>query len=669
MAEEASTPAASSFSSLPSSSSGAIVAGGVPSIIIQDSFVVEEPSLLPPVIPSSSSTAPVPKPRQEQPPSTEAVAEPPPPTKPRRWAEADSAPGEDDDASWPRMLEKSVPPSFPVAPTYEDDDDCYNYSDSKSRDSTASHPSTVGAPPVPKPRRSPLLSHEPPQPPIVLPRRTLPEAEVNKAPSPVVLLNPFDDESDDDRDKKQDPLNPFADESDVKDESADPLNPFNGDSVREDEHADPLNPFESESVREVEQPDAKVNATCDAIKTQREVREEQDDREPLSEDSVCQMLEQVIEEHQPNQPLDEGASDEDGLQDGWKKNQIVKTPTDVIELYNDEAVNEDKTVDFYSDQTLDLFNNRNGEEISPVEKAASTAGRLNESTPPVQEDRNVRRDRLGFFSTPRYTPETPLDQNVSVVRLDWMEASGEEDESQGFGGSEHSASGQSATTSAVSEAVSQAAAKTLDSAVPEEDEDESGEHPADLEGAKNRRLSYFLPRHEDVFTPPLASVPELADTPVVQSTETPITQPLTAGSAANSVKGDLSWDNYDLNPIPTPKAPPGPRRSMVPPDPVPVSSPFGEEEKSRRKRVSLAPCLKTLTFGTPGSDLTADSPVTEQWEEEEEGALAGKLNTTLSTSNVHQHQHRHTHRPPTSRTQQEKLKPKPCFYVLKFHPP
>jgi len=150
-------PATSFSSAVPFSS---VVLDQVPSIIIKDSFVVEEPSLSPPLV-----IEPSPKIRKA-PSSPAPVSDPPPPIKPRRKVEDEpiTAPGEDDNsASWSRMQVPSF--SFPVASTHDDH--------------------ALSAPPVPKPRRSPIQPES--LPPSALPRQSLPEP---------VPLNPFDDEDD-----------------------------------------------------------------------------------------------------------------------------------------------------------------------------------------------------------------------------------------------------------------------------------------------------------------------------------------------------------------------------------------------------------------------------------------------------------------------------------------
>lgn len=529
-------PATSFSSAVPSSS---VVLDQVPSIIIKDSFVVEEPSLSPPLV-----IEPSPKSRKAPAPPV-PVADPPPPIKPRRKVEDEpiTAPGEDDDsASWSRMQVPSL--SFPVASTHDDH--------------------ALSAPPVPKPRRSPIQPES--LPPSTLPRHSLPEP---------VPLNPFDDED------VREPvtLNPFDDEDDYEDE--------------------------------VSTEDAGLVTLMEASN--------EDEEAALNEASVCQMLEEAIEGHEMNVKPDEMVEDEE---DGGLVMQ-VRTPT-AVELFSEDAMSAENTIDIHLEQTIDLFDHQSGEEISPVEKA-TTSRQLNNSsatTPPVQSEQPTHSNR-GFFSTPRYTPETPMvTKNISVVRLDWMEHTDEEDgsSSQGFGGSVQTAS------TAESEAALQATTKTMDSALPDEEEEEE---PVDLEGARNRRLSSILPRPSAEFTPPqLLPVPELTDTPFV---------PTSATSSTSSAKADLSWDSeYDMNPLPgTPQANLAPgkgRRSMVPYDPVPILSPLGEEEKARRKRVSLAPSLKPMSWNdtldstqsSPGSLFSEDSDEAE----EKAAALAGNLHST-----------------------------------------
>jgi len=420
----------------------------------------------------------------------------------------------------------------------------------------------LSAPPVPKPRRSP----NPPEslPPSTLPRQSLPEP---------VTMNPFDDED------LREPvaLNPFDDEDDYEEEAS------------------------------TEDP---------GLVTLMEASNE-DEEAALSEASVCQLLEEAIEGHEMNVKPDDMMEDEE-VEGGLVMQ--VGTPG-AVELFSDDATSAENTIDIHLEQTIDLFDNSSGEEISPVERA-TTSRQLNNSsatTPPVQSDQPTHSNR-GFFSTPRYTPETPMvTKNISVVRLDWMEHTDEEDGSQGFGGSIQTAS------TAGSEAALQATTKTIDSALPDEEEEEE---PVDLEGARNRRLSSILPRPSTEFTPPqLLPVPELTDTPFI---------PTSATSSTSSAKVDLSWDSEFDIPLPgTPRANAGVgknRRSMVPYDPVPILSPLGEEEIARRKKISLAPILKPLSWNdtldstqsSPGSPFPEDSDEAE----EKAAALAGNLHST-----------------------------------------
>ena len=566
MPEEVPAVASSSSSSASTASSAEIV-GGVPSIIIQDSFIVEEPSLS--SVHQQPPSAPVPKPRRDPSPHLPTTDAPtadvvPPPTKPRRFvgeepeARPPPASGEDADDAWPRMSVKPVPPSFPVASDHNEE--------------------RLSALPVPKPRKSPLPPDSPPQqPPAALPRRNffVPEEQPVKAAAYFPSLNPFEDDDEEAADHHDEPA--AHSESPVSD---------TGNATYLTQNRPP-------SVR----------------------LEDVEEEEVLSEDSVCQMLEKAIEDHDAA-PIQLRAITPE-IED-HEEEEESKTPTSA-----------DKSMDLsiddngQSEKTLDLFNNASAMEISPVEKASGTVDKS--LTTPVQEVPGEIGRARGFFSTPRHVPETPMDHNVSVVKLDWMEASDDSD-SQGFGGS---VEGQSRSSNAGQAAASAAAVttKTLDSAIETAAADEEAfDSPLDLEAAKSRRISYFLPRHDDVFTPPSVVALPVTDSTPANALSTPAIPPSTG-------KRDLSWDNYDMELFPSPKLQPG-RRSMVPEDPAPVIdlSPLGNEEMVRRKRISLDPCLKGLTLGTPFSDATG-SPFTEdeEGEEEEEEKLAGKLLLAIKT--------------------------------------
>jgi hypothetical protein len=71
----------------------------------------------------------------------------------------------------------------------------------------------------------------------------------------------------------------------------------------------------------------------------------------------------------------------------------------------------------------------------------------------------------------------------------------------------------------------------------------------------------------------------------------------------------------------------GGRRSIVPFEPV------DEEAKARRKRISLAPCLKTMALESPSCDQSAGSPITEDDEDDDgAGEQAGKNSLPIKTS-------------------------------------
>jgi hypothetical protein len=128
-----------------------------------------------------------------------------------------------------------------------------------------------------------------------------------------------------------------------------------------------------------------------------------------------------------------------------------------------------------------------------------------------------------------------------------------------------------------------------------------------------------------MFTPPTLT-PHCVKPAAVQ---TPLSVQSTASN--RSQQADLSWDNYDMvirNQTPdagTGGA--GQRLSTV------QFEPDDEEAKARRKGISLAPCLKTLTLESPSCDQSAGSPITEDDEDDDgAGEQAGKNSLPIKTS-------------------------------------
>uniref|UniRef100_A0A0P6E8L7 Rab11 family-interacting protein n=1 Tax=Daphnia magna TaxID=35525 RepID=A0A0P6E8L7_9CRUS len=588
---------------LHSSSPPSLVAGGVPSIIIQDSFIVEKPSLSPSASPPSSklniSAVPVPKARSNKSHEVPVEMDPPaviPQARQRKdLPTVDEVPivevqpisaGEEAEAEFdtgqslsarPRMSSSPpLPSSFPVGVNDEP---------------------VARQPPVPKPRRSPVpplseVSNEPllssydysiMQQPVVLPRSIL---EIEDAPSQPPPIQ---------------------------------LNPFESDSSEEEEFSDLEEDNDRDDVLDVtynrnEQARAIVLSNVDEA-----------DELMLNEDSVCEMLEKVIEEH-----------------DRQPSVTAVEVPppkparsSNVVELYSTDSSddeNEGREGLMETEATLDFFNDKTIE-ISPVEKiqeegtktTLQTSGRV-EETPINSSPKEVRRDRLfSLFSTPNSETDTEQ-RSVGVVELDWSENS-KEDGSQGFGGSEQ-------LSSAMTGASNSDSAKTMDSAVSVTE----GEHPHGISPsnsspsesvveALNRPLAALLLPHDALFTPPTVTPLQLTPAAI----QTPCSVQSTASNRAR--QAELSWDNYDMamlsqNSSDDSAAVGGARRSIVPFEPV------DEEAKARRKRISLAPCLKSLTLESPSCDQTAGSPITED-DEDDDGAGEQAATTTSSANETH----------------------------------
>ena len=657
-----------SAAATPSNSSRLSAGGGVPSIIIQDSFIVHElPS------PTSSEAPPTVKPRsiELEKEETSPSVPPPlpssePPPKPRhRNKEMDppaptisnsgeeiavaaattTSAGADDGSLFlgpirplpvrpaPRMPDVTpLPPSsFPVTALLdgaEDDDDNFLRSLSSSdrtvqqlKQQQQQQPLRP-APPVPKPRTiSPIFIENSPVPPPVATRIRPPQTNVNPfEESDLVLLqdqvvssafNPFEDEEEE-KDDVPEPVivsvpvvsNPF--EEDEDDSSAG--NPF--------EESDLLNKEEEEEEKDNEE---EKKSSIDrfglerlAMSLENLTEEELDAEDDLNEESVCRWLEKAIEEH-----------DEGGLGAGLKLQPVSAIESavnlNVIKLLNgdeddpvEDAVCEKSTVDFFNDQTM---------EISPVLRTQALVDE--KATTPT---RSTRRDRLlSLFSTP--TSEADAEERsvapVGVVHLNWMEDDDEDDEtakesshSQGFVGSEH------LTTSASN------SAEVVASLPMEIDADDSLFPSPDLDAARRRRLSSILPPRvqEPEYTPPTGSVETLS-------------QP-TPGVPLTPKVPDLSWDNYDIHLITTPSS-----GAVLP------SLAEGEEETmmtshssltseaspaTRKKRISLAPSLRAMSWVEPPTRGGSSSPLTEDEDEfskSQEATMAGKNNNTFAPLN------------------------------------
>ena len=229
-------------------------------------------------------------------------------------------------------------------------------------------------------------------------------------------------------------------------------------------------------------------------------------------------------------------------------------PADPVEMYNDELNDSVATVDLFNDRTV---------EISPVERA--TVLTEGYGTPLTN---NLRRDRLlSLFSTPnseKNEKNKDHDRQPAPIQLDWMEPTSNCSSSQGFVGS-----GQLSSASTTDSGVLPAS-KLTDSAN-EESRDQF-----------------------DTTTPPIAT-------------------PSSRFSARSSAsKADLSWDSYDIRPIPTPES--SDSKAEVMESTRREDATAETTEPSTRKRISLAPCLKTLSldYPTTNSPDSLGSPIKEQ---------------------------------------------------------
>lgn len=596
MSQPEEAPAVSTLNNSSPASKGneseTLVTSGVPSIIIQDSFVIEKPSLSPSSSPSSrssSSTTPVPRARTSN--TKEALKDldddfPSVYTPSNRKEHEErvvvvAAPvtvskGEQAEGDLERkQLATRMPPFFPP-PSFP-----------------AGEPA-----PVPKPRRSPapgLYEEEP----------VLPPVSVQPVPPPRKFFDNF--------------LDNFIDTS--------PKNQFESVSGSESDQSD-------QSERHDVKPEVFERSNVLVLSSL-------DEESALDEDSVCDLLEKAIEEH--DEPKNSGPIPFSSTTIIVNQSVEFKPPSQVSELFNGceydksqqlesefmidsppvgekkentvralniitshgSATNSEDEAHEYSDgePTVDFFNDQTVP-ISPVEKFEMESGSvlLPIGTPketPVSKV--IRRERLfSLMSTPNSEPDpdqVSADQhiqNTPVIDLNWLDGSPESDRSShGFGGSDQ-------LSSATSQAES---AKTGDSAVFVSDI---------IDNSSRIDTTGTNPPDQPAETTPPANVSK---------------QTTPASGASN--KADMSWDMYDMRYVPTPptSAVAAERKSLAPE--VSAEGQFG------RKRISLAPCLKTLELGTPTGNVSdATSPLPDIDDDDDDEAFAdeqaGKQATILS---------------------------------------
>jgi hypothetical protein len=493
------------------SSPPSLVADGVPSIIIQDSFVVEQPSLSPSASPPSSKlnsrTVPVPKTRnvknQEVPVEVNlrarilllrqrhakarqrkdlATVDEIPTMKVNSQPAGEEANAEFDTgqslSARPRMSASPPhPSSFPVGVVMNDEH-------------------VARPPPVPKPRS--LF-------PFQLPRTTSLEM-LNEPSLPCSDEFPI---------IQQQPVVPPRNFIDVKYSPSQispiQLNPFVFVSV-DGQYSDSDvydQRFEDDDRRDV------LDLTYNPAQPSNVIvlgNVEESDEMMLNEDSVCEMLGKVIQEH------DHQTS---GLPSESPPPKPVRA-SNAVELYNDETSEEDEgetTVDFWTDKTIIAVE---GIEEEMVRAEPHQTSGCVEEIPVNSSLKQIRRDRLFSFLSQTPTSETDTEQkSAGVVDLDELY------------------------------------------------NDETSEEKDQIQ--------------------------------------------------EESMEGELTVDFFNDQTV---------LYQISPFEPV------DEEAKARRKRMSLAPCLKTLTLESPSCDQSAGSaPITEDDEDEDgAGEQAGKNSLPIKTS-------------------------------------
>ena len=172
-------------------------------------------------------------------------------------------------------------------------------------------------------------------------------------------------------------------------------------------------------------------------------------------------------------------------------------------------------------------------------------------TPFTDRARNKR--LYSLFSTPNSQVGTDesVSDSVEVIHLDWMESE-HDSASQGFVGSEHICKSSDHVTSPAESSVKEAKVAVRNEVAANQVERES---PG-----------------KQVLSPPVCETSSLMDGPRV----------------------DLSWDNYDICHYPTPED-------------------VGCGQLPRKKKISLAPTLKSLTLDTAeDSNSDIESPIMEE---------------------------------------------------------
>ena len=650
-------------------------------VVVNNSEPEIKESTAPPSLPTSE---PPPKPRHSRTTTTKQVAPAAPvvdhhPTGEESAAAPSSAADADDDGSTlflpigplpvpvlrssaPRMPEAPPPPISSVSSSYfpvtrnDDDDDDDNFLRSLSN----CDPVTVQvqqqqkvqplrpAPPVPKPRRvSPIPPPDSEVPP--------PVAATRKPPQTQVPFNPFGDELEEEERQGEVVaapalLNPFEDDEDDGGIAPVVSNPFEEEEEEEEEEdeapvvvvAAAKNPFEESHIVEEAEEEKETKSSRQSIDrkytaiaaldelTDDELDEEDED---LNEESVCRWLEKAIEEHDQIQEQRHPVVSSSSSNPNVVQLSIIEDDDEEEKREEDVNVCEQSTVDLFNDQTV---------EISPV---LPTQAPVDEKkTTPTQSS---RRDRLqSLFSTP--TSDSEERPSTGVVRLNWMEDDDQDEDveevkdvtsqtshSQGFGGSGQLTSSLASPSmpSGESEVVASLPMDTDDSLFPS----------PDLDAARHRRLSSILPPRvqEPEFTPPpiiTSSSSYFPPAAVVVGSGGSLPTPGRAGALTPKV-ADLSWDNYDMQMMTTPAPASGTLLPSLAEEETgaSASSSLAESETSpatRKKRISLAPCLRTLSWAEPPNSLRGGgtSPLTEEEDDDDddrikssqEAAMAGK---------------------------------------------